>query len=426
MTAKTFALVDCNNFYASCEKLFRPDIKHAAVVVLSNNDGCVVARSKEAKALGIKMGVPAFKIRELIETGQVLAFSSNYALYADMSARVMSTLEQLAPAVEVYSIDEAFLELTGIAHCSNLTAFGQQVRQTIQRWIGITVCVGIAPTKTLAKLANHAAKKWQKAGGVVDLSCRERQQKLMSLLPVSEVWGIGNKLTIKLNNLGIYTALDLAKANPAFMRQQFSVVVSRIVQELNGESCLELEQVAPIKKEIVSSRSFGERITCKQHMQEAISEYVGRACRKLRQEQQVAKQLSVFLRTSPFSDKERDPYYANSISTTLVTPSADTRDFMHLANQLLNTLWRDGYRYAKAGVMLSDFYADDVHQGNLFEPEQPNDQSKALMSVIDTLNKSGKGKIWFASQGTKQEWSMKRGMLSPQYTTCWGDLPKAK
>jgi len=248
MTAKTFALVDCNNFYASCEKLFRPDIKHAAVVVLSNNDGCVVARSKEAKTLGIKMGVPAFQIRELIETGQVLAFSSNYALYADMSARVMSTLEQLAPAVEVYSIDEAFLELTGIANCTNLTVFGQQVRQTIQRCIGITVCVGIAPTKTLAKLANHAAKKWQKAGGVVDLSCRERQRKLMSLLPVSEVWGIGSKLTLKLNQLGISTVLDLANAKPTFMRQQFSVVVSRIVQELNGESCLELEQVAPIKK----------------------------------------------------------------------------------------------------------------------------------------------------------------------------------
>lgn len=426
MTAKTFALVDCNNFYASCEKLFRPDIKHTAVVVLSNNDGCVVARSKEAKALGIKMGVPAFQIRELIETGKVLAFSSNYALYADMSARVMTTLEQLAPAVEVYSIDEAFLDLTGIDYCTHLTEFGQQVRHTIQRWIGITVCVGIAPTKTLAKLANHAAKKWQKAGGVVDLTCRERQRKLMSLLPVSEVWGIGGKLTVKLNNLGINTVLDLANAKPAFMRQQFSVVVSRIVQELNGESCLELEQVAPTKKEIVSSRSFGERITCRQQMHEAISEYVSRACLKLRKEQQIAKQLSVFLRTSPFSDKERDPYYANSISTTLVTPSADTRDFMSLATHLLNQIWRDGYRYAKAGVMLSDFYDEGIYQGSLFEPEPPSYQSKALMTVMDKLNSSGKGKIWFASQGINQDWSMKRSLLSPQYTTNWVDLPKAK
>jgi DNA polymerase V len=426
MTEKTFALVDCNNFYSSCEKLFRPDIQHAAVVVLSNNDGCVVARSKEAKALGIKMGVPAFQIRDLLDSGQVLAFSSNYALYADMSARVMTTLEQLAPAVEIYSIDEAFLDLTGLAACQDLTAFGQQVRSTILQWIGISVCVGIAPTKTLAKLANYAAKKWQKTAGVVDLTAKARQRKLMSLLPVAEVWGIGAKLTAKLNKLGIHTALDLADASPAFMRQQFSVVVSRIVQELNGESCLELEQLAPTKKEIVSSRSFGERIICKQQMQEARSEYVSRACQKLRKERQQAKQLSVFLRTSPFSDHIKDPYYANSISTSLSQPSADTRDFMSLASKLLDKIWRDGYRYAKAGVMLSDFYDDGVYQGSLFEPAPPSYYNNTLMSTIDKLNNSGKGKIWFASQGTKQDWSMKRGMLSPRYTTHWQELPKVK
>lgn len=426
MTEKTFALVDCNNFYASCEKLFRPDIQHAAVVVLSNNDGCVVARSKEAKALGIKMGVPAFQIRDLLDSGQVLAFSSNYPLYADMSARVMTTLEQLAPAVEIYSIDEAFLDLTGVNYCTDLTVFGQQIRHRILQWLGISVCVGIAPTKTLAKLANHAAKKWQKTAGVVDLSAKERQRKLMSLLPVAEVWGIGGKLTAKLNQLGIYSALDLADASPAFMRQQFSVVVSRIVQELNGESCLELEQLAPAKKEIVSSRSFGERIICKQQMQEAISEYVSRACQKLRKERQQAKQLSVFLRTCPFSDHIKDPYYANSISTSLNQPSADTRDFMSLASKLLDKIWRDGYRYAKAGVMLSDFYDDGVYQGSLFEPAQPSYHNKTLMSTIDKLNSSGKGKIWFASQGIKQDWSMKRGMLSPRYTTHWQELPKVK
>lgn len=426
MTEKTFALVDCNNFYASCEKLFRPDIQHAAVVVLSNNDGCVVARSKEAKALGIKMGVPAFQIRDLLDSGQVLAFSSNYALYADMSARVMTTLEQLSPAVEIYSIDEAFLDLTGVNYCSDLTVFGQQVRTRILQWLGISVCVGIAPTKTLAKLANYAAKKWQKTAGVVDLSAKERQRKLMSLLPVAEVWGIGGKLTARLNQLGIHTALDLADASPAFMRQQFSVVVSRIVQELNGESCLELEQLAPAKKEIVSSRSFGERIICKQQMQEAISEYVSRACQKLRKERQQAKQLSVFLRTSPFSDHIKDPYYANSISTSLSQPSADTRDFMSLASKLLDQIWRDGYRYAKAGVMLSDFYDDGVYQGSLFEPAPPSYYNKTLMSTIDKLNSSGKGKIWFASQGITQDWSMKRGMLSPRYTTHWQELPKVK
>lgn len=422
--ARCFALVDCNNFYASCEKLFRPDLKHTPVVVLSNNDGCVVARSKEAKALGIKMGVPAFQIREQLEQGKVLAFSSNYALYADMSARVMTTLEQLAPAVEVYSIDEAFLDLSGLGATQDLNVYGQHIRQTIQQWQGISVCVGIAPSKTLAKLANHAAKKWQKTAGVVDLSCRERQRKLLALLPVSEVWGIGSKLSVKLIKLGIETALDLANANPAFIRQQFSVVVSRIVQELNGESCLALEHVAPPKKEIVSSRSFGERITCKQQMQEAISEYVARACQKLRKERQQAKQLSVFLRTSPFSDKQRDPFYANNISQALAQPSADTRDFLSLAQTLLDRIWCDGYRYAKAGVMLSDFYDEGVYQTCLFDHAPALPRTDNLMSVIDQLNRSGKGKIWFASQGMQQAWSMKRGMLSPQYTTHWGDLPK--
>lgn len=258
-----FALVDCNNFYASCETLFRPDLKGRPIVVLSNNDGCVVARSKEAKALGIKMGVPAFELKQLFENGTLLAYSSNYALYADISARVMNTLEMLAPAVEVYSIDEAFLDLTGVSHCVDLTTFGQSVRNTIQQNIGITVCVGIAPTKTLAKLANYAAKKWHKSGCVVDLTDKTRQRKLMALLPVGEVWGIGSKLSARLNKLGIHTVLDLADASPAFMKQQCSVVESRIVAELNGESCLALEQVAPTKKQIVSSRAFGERITSK-------------------------------------------------------------------------------------------------------------------------------------------------------------------
>lgn len=418
-----FALVDCNNFYASCETLFRPDLKGRAIVALSNNDGCVVARSKEAKALGIKMGVPAFELRSLIEQGQLLAFSSNYALYADISSRVMSTLEHLAPAVEVYSIDEAFLDLTGVSHCMELTEFGRSVRNTIQQHIGITVCVGIAPTKTLAKLANHAAKNWSKAAGVVDLTDKVRQRKLMALLPVGEVWGIGNKLSARLNKLGIKTALDLADACPAFIKQQCSVVETRIVAELNGESCLALEQIAPTKKQIVSSRAFGERITSKSMMSEAIAEYISRACQKLRKEKQLAKQLTLFIRTSPFSDRQRDPYYANSITTSLTHPSGDTRDFLALANKLLETIWNEGFRYAKAGVMLSDFYDEGVHQVDLFEPEPQSEQSRALMSLIDNINANGCSKVWFASQGINQEWSMKRAMLSPQYTTRWADIP---
>lgn len=425
MTIPVFALVDCNNFYASCEKLFRPDLTDTPVVVLSNNDGCVVARSKEAKKLGIKMGVPVFQVRELMQKQGVVAFSSNYALYADMSQRVMNTLESLAPRVEVYSIDESFLDLTGVAFSHSLTDFGLQVRKVVQKWTGITVCVGIAPSKTLAKLANHAAKTWHRTGGVVDLTDKVRQRKLLALLPVDEVWGIGGKLTKRLQQLGINTALQLADADPEYMRQQFSVVVERTVRELNGESCIALEEMAPTKKQIVSSRAFGERITDKQQMREAISEYISRACKKLRQEQQTAKHLTVFLRTSPFSDK--DAPYSASKSVVLDTPTSDTRIFLAHAMKLLDDLWLNGYRYAKAGVMLADFYDPGVHQPGLFdEPVAKKESDQALMQLMDTLNAKQGKTLWFASQGTKQEWGMKRELLSPAYTTCWRQLPVVK
>ncbi len=422
MSNSCFALVDCNNFYASCEKLFRPDLRYRPVVVLSNNDGCVVARSKEAKALGIKMGVPAFQLQPLLKQHGVVSFSSNYALYADLSARVMSTLELLAPAVEVYSIDEAFLDLSGIP-LPDPVQYGQLIRQRIAKWQGLSVCVGIAPTKTLAKLANHAAKTWPKTAGVVDLTAKARQRKLLALLPVGEIWGIGSKLSVRLQALGINTALQLADANPSFIRQQFSVVVERTVRELNGESCIALEEHAPTKKEIVSSRSFGERITALPLLEEAIAEYVARACQKLRQERQQALQLTVFLRTSPFSQQQQDPYYANSASARLVEPSADTRDFLQLAKALLQQIWRDGYRYAKAGVMLSDFYDEGVCQTSLFEPAADYAGKQKLMQTLDTLNHSGKGKVWFASQGINPSWTMKRQHLSPAYTTNWQQLP---
>ena len=425
MTQAVFALVDCNNFYASCEKLFRPDLADKPVVVLSNNDGCIIARSKEAKKLGIKMGLPVFQVRDLLQKHQIVAFSSNYALYADMSQRVMSTLEGLAPRVEVYSIDEAFLDLTGIAYSQGLTEFGHQVRRTVQQHIGITVCVGIAPSKTLAKLANHAAKTWHKTGGVVDLTSTERQRKLLSLLPVGEVWGIGGKLTKRLEQLGITTALQLADTDPKFIRQHFSVVVERTVRELNGESCIAIEDVAPTKKQIVSSRAFGERITDKQQMREAISEYISRACKKLRQEQQQAKHLTVFLRTSPFSDK--DAPYSASKSVELDNPSSDTRVFLASAMRLLDSLWVNGYRYAKAGVMLADFYDPGVYQPSLFdEPLVVKESDQKLMQLMDTLNTKHGKTLWFASQGTKQEWGMKRELLSPAYTTNWRELPVVK
>ena len=419
-----FALVDCNNFYASCEKLFRPDLKDTPVVVLSNNDGCVVARSREAKLLGIKMGVPVFQIKAEMQRHGILAFSSNYALYADLSSRVMRTLEEMAPRVEVYSIDEAFLDLTGIESVISLVEFGQQVRERIGHWIGITVCVGIAPTKTLAKLANHAAKKYPATQGVVDLTNPDRQRRLLALVPVDDVWGVGRRLSKRLNALGITTALDLANASPRAIRDQFSVVLERTVRELNGESCIELEEIPPTKKQIVCSRSFGEKVTHFELLREAVCEYATRATEKLRKEQQQAKVMTVFIRTSPFKDNE--PQYSNSASGELLIPSSDTRDFIELANHLLKRIWKDGFRYAKAGVMLSDFYDPGMFQPGLFDDISTRSNSQQLMSVLDTINQSGAGKVFFAGQGTKKDWSMKREHLSPAYTTRWDQLPRVK
>lgn len=419
-----FALVDCNNFYASCEKLFRPDLKDTPVVVLSNNDGCVVARSREAKLLGIKMGVPVFQIKAEMQRHGILAFSSNYALYADLSSRVMRTLEEMAPRVEVYSIDEAFLDLTGIESAISLVEFGQQVRERIGHWIGITVCVGIAPTKTLAKLANHAAKKYPATQGVVDLTNPDRQRRLLALVPVDDVWGVGRRLSKRLNALGITTALDLANASPRAIRDQFSVVLERTVRELNGDSCIELEEIPPTKKQIVCSRSFGVKVTHFELLREAVCEYATRATEKLRKEQQQAKVMTVFIRTSPFKDNE--PQYSNSASGELLIPSCDTRDFIELANHLLKRIWKDGFRYAKAGVMLSDFYDPGMFQPGLFDEVSTRSNSQQLMSVLDTINQSGAGKVFFAGQGTKKDWSMKREHLSPAYTTRWDQLPRVK
>jgi DNA polymerase V len=419
-----FALVDCNNFYASCEKLFRPDLKDTPVVVLSNNDGCVVARSLEAKALGIKMGVPAFQIKAEIKRHGILTFSSNYALYADISNRVMSTLEEMAPRVEIYSIDEAFLDLTGLSSLISLVEFGQQIRQRIAEWIGITVCVGIAPTKTLAKLANHAAKHYPATKGVVDLTDPNRQRRLLALMPVDEVWGVGRRLTKRLNALGIHSALELASAPPRAIREQFSVVLERTVRELNGESCIALEELAPTKKQIVCSRSFGTKVTELHQLKEAICEYTTRATEKLRKEQQQAKMLTVFIRTSPF--KNNQAHYGNAASGELIIPSNDTRDFIELADRLLKRIWQAGFKYAKAGVMLSDFYDQDKRQPELFDELARRRNSQQLMTLLDNINQSGVGNIFFAGQGVTRAWSMKREHLSPAYTTRWKDLPKVK
>ena len=419
-----FALVDVNTFYASCETIFRPDLRDKPVVVLSNNDGCVIARSAEAKALNIRMGEPYFKLIQQAFPQKIAVFSSNYALYADMSHRVMTLLEEMAPLVEIYSIDEAFLTLDGMAAYCSLEQYGQQIRQRIKNEAHLTVGVGIAPTKTLAKLANYAAKKWVKTAGVVDLSSPLRQNKLLPLVPVEEVWGIGRRLSKKLQQFGVYTAADLAKQDTQFIRKSFSVIVERTVRELRGEPCLALEEFAPVKQQILCSRSFSQRITDYIQMREAVCHYAVRAAEKLRGEKQYCRQVGVFIRTSPHAVDEI--YYANQLTGQLLTPSQDTRDIVRLALYLLDQIWREGPRYMKAGIILGDFFQQGVAQLNLFDPLPPSANSDALMHVIDGINQRGRGSIWFAGQGIQKPWAMKREKLSPAYTTRYQDLPWVK
>jgi Nucleotidyltransferase/DNA polymerase involved in DNA repair len=417
-----FALCDVNSFYASCETVFRPDLKGRPVAVLSNNDGCVIARSAEAKKIGIKMGDPYFKQKDLFRRHGVICFSSNYELYADMSNRVMNTLEEMSPRCEIYSIDEAFCDLTGVRNCRDLTEFGREIRETVLQRTHLTIGVGIAQTKTLAKLANHAAKQWQRqTGGVVDLSNIERQRKLMAALPVDEVWGVGRRISKKLEAMGIKTVLQLADTDIRFIRKHFNVVLERTVRELNGEPCLELEEFAPVKQEIVCSRSFGGRITDYEEMRQAICSYATRATEKLRGEHQYCRFVSAFVKTSPFALNE--PYYGNSASVKLLTPTQDSRDIIGAATHCLDAVWRDGHRYQKAGIMLGDFFSQGVAQLNLFDDNAPKPNSGKLMEVLDHLNaKDGRGTLYFAGQGIQQQWQMKREMLSPRYTTRYSDL----
>jgi DNA polymerase V len=419
-----FALVDVNSFYASCETVFRPDLRGKPVVVLSNNDGCVIARSAEAKALQLPMGAPYFKLKDEFRRHKVHVFSSNYALYADMSNRVMTTLEDMAPAVEIYSIDEAFMNLTGVRNCRVLEEYGREIRARVKRDTHLTVGVGIAPTKTLAKLANHAAKKWTKTGGVLDLSNVDRQRRLMELVKVEDVWGVGRRISKKLNAMGIITAKDLSEQSTYIIRKHFNVVLERTVRELRGEPCLELEEFAPTKQQIVCSRSFGSRITEYQDMRQAVCAYAERAAEKLRSERQYCRQIAVFVRTSPHAVGET--FYGNQAMGTLMTPSSDTRDIIRVAMESLDRIWLDGCRFMKAGVMLGDFYSQGVSQLNLFDEFKPQANSEALMRVVDGLNQSGKGKLWFAGQGMQKTWAMKREMLSPAYTTRFSDLPVAR
>lgn len=423
---KLFALVDCNNFYVSCERVFRPDLWHKPVAVLSNNDGCIVARSAEVKALGIKMATPVYQVQHLIKRHHIQLFSSNYALYADMSQRVMQCLEQFTPDVEIYSIDESFLDLSGL-RWRDLNTYGRELKQTVYHCTGIPVCVGIAPTKTLAKLANYAAKKWPQTGGVLDLSDPIRRQKLMRLTPVGEVWGIGRKTVKRLSNMGVKTVDDLSLQSVEQMQAQFNVVIARTVLELQGVSCLSLEDMAP-KQQIVCSRSFKRRLIDYSELAEALGSFCARAAEKLRQQNSVTGSITVFIRTNPLNPEE--PQYQRSAYKALLQATQDTRVIVNNAKQLLQAIFRSGYRYQKCGVLLGHIRPAQLpQQQDLFQLLATDDSTPAaiapkLMATVDHINRRFPKGITISAGNINNHWQTPAEHLSPRYTTDWQDLAR--
>ena len=417
------ALVDCESFYASCERIFRPDLKHVPIVVLSNNDGCVIARSTEAKKMGIGMGVPWFKVKDsfLSQGGKV--FSSNFTFYGDMSARVMNILEGFVPEVEVYSIDEAFLGLDSLEKHYNLYDFGCHIRSLIKQWTGVPVRIGIASTKTLTKIALNEAKRINVPTKVHQISTIKEIREALKNTPVRDVWGVGRRLGEHLNQAKITNALQLADVDPRYIKRKFSVVLERTVRELRGQRCLGIENNAAAKKQIVVSRSFGTRVTDLKTLRPIVSNFAVRAAEKLRNEKQKCSQVSVFVRTSPFSDHK--PQHTGYKTIEFPTPTNDTRDILIAAKKALLPIFKPGYDYAKAGILLSRFSNEETKQYSLFkDPNEPKENSK-FMKYIDELN-AYETQIYFASQNTKKWSPMKQNMTSPKYTTCWYELPIAK
>jgi DNA polymerase V len=420
------ALVDCNNFYVSCERVFNPKLEGKPVVVLSNNDGCAVARSNEVKALGIKMGEPWFKMEQVARQHGIIALSSNYTLYGDMSARVMSILSGFSPQQEIYSIDECFLGMDGFDPLS-LVDYGQTIRQAVKRNVGIPVCVGIADTKTLAKLANHCAKKGLAgAEGVCDFGRLDEAARVgvFSKLRVGEVWGVGRRITERLSAMSIETVEDLRRADQEHIRQQFSVVLERTVKELNGIPCIELEDAGTPRQQIMVSRSFGSPVTAMEDLSESIVYFTTRAAEKLRHDGSVAASLCVYIRTNPF--KPDEPQYERSMVVPLGQPTDDTSKLVHAAITGLKAVYRTGYRYKKSGVLLMGLQPKGTIQATLFDDPVEQAKSDSMMRVMDAINrKMGQGSIAVAATGNRQRWAMRRERKSPSYTTEWGELPMA-
>ena len=418
-----FALVDGNNFYVSCERVFNPKLEGKPVVVLSNNDGCAVARSAEVKALGVTMGTPWFQMKDLARKHGIIALSSNYELYADLSNRMMGILGKFSPDQEIYSIDECFLGFDGFHHYDFL-AYGHEIRQTVKQWVGIPVCVGIAPTKTLAKLANHCAKK-ALAGeaGVCDFNriSEAARRALFAAIPVGELWGVGRKLSQRLIERGIPSVEALRTADAKTLRREFSVVLERTIAELNGISCLTLEEAVPNKQQIMSSRSFGQYVYDLEPLGEAVASYIAIAAEKLRGQGSVAGMVQVYIRTNPH--KPNVPQYQRGVTIPLPVPSDDTLRLTKIAKWGLKKIYRPGFAYQKAGVALINLSDAGTVQPDLFS--KAKDQSR-LMQVMDHINAVwGRDTLRSAATGVQKEWKMKRELKSPGFTTRWDQLPEA-
>ena len=412
---KIFALVDCNNFYASCERVFDPSLKKRAIVILSNNDGCIIARSNEAKALGIPMGAPFFQQKAIIKKHNVAVFSSNYQLYGDMSQRIMDTLRLHAPDMEIYSIDEAFLRLDPLQP-RELYEYCKTIRTKVLQWTGVPVSIGIGPTKVLAKVANHVAKKQI---GVFDIRSQQAQDEILKAMDVGKIWGIARKWSERLNQMGINKASELRDASPTIIRKHLSVIGERILRELKGQSCIDLESIQP-RKTIMSSKSFGNPLTNKRPIEEALANYTARACEKLREQNSRAQAVHVFIQTNGF--RETDRQYNNGLTCTLTTPTSDTRLIIKAAKFCLSRIYKQGYRYKKTGVMLTGLIPTSLEQKQLFI-DYNHHAGDHLMDIVDRINKSyGPDTLFLGAQGVTREWKMRCVLRSQRYTTEWDDL----
>lgn len=418
-----FALIDCNSFYASCEKIFRPDLKDRPVVILSNNDGCVIARSPEAKKMGVSMTQPWYQIKDQYLSKGGVVFSSNYELYADISNRVMNVLSDVCPEIDIYSIDEAFLDLRSFKKNIDLVNFSYDCKRKIREWVGVPVSIGIAPTKTLAKLANKVAKDDPRFDGVVILSEPKIIKHFLRSMPVEKIWGIGKRLTARLENIGVKTAHDLTRIDSRLIGDNFNVVLERTVRELKGQSCITLHDFMEPKKQIMVSRSFGRSIRSKNLLSEAISFHASRAAEKLRHEKQKCRLITTFIRSNRFNTKVKQIYASRSLE--LIHPTDDTRIIIKSANRILEQIYANGYQYAKAGILLSDFTDSYGYQMSLFDKKKDDKSASKLMETIDYINLMEIAKVGFGNQGYRNTWKMKREIKSQRYTTKIAEIPLA-